>query len=81
MPMFTVERQYLVPVYEHITLEAETAEAACRAAVDEDLHPLGDNPKTDYESSRETCVSGIWAGDAAHDGGCLAIPEDLAVTV
>ena len=62
MPLFTVERQYLVPVYEHLTIEAADAEAACRAAVDEDAHPW-DDPKTDYELARETCVSGVWAGD------------------
>ena len=78
MPLFTVERQYLVPVYEHLTIEAVDADAACHAAVDEDAHPW-DDPKTDYESARETCGSGVWAGAEAHVGDCLAVPEDLAV--
>ena len=80
MPLFTVERQYLVPVYEHLTIEAETAEAACHAAVDEDAHPWGHNVKTDYESSRATTISGLWSGAQAHVGECLTIPTELEVT-
>ena len=32
MPKFVFERQYLVPMYQHIVVEAETLEAACKKA-------------------------------------------------
>ena len=29
MPKFVIERQYLVPMYQHIVVEAESLEKAC----------------------------------------------------
>jgi hypothetical protein len=37
MPKFVFERQYLVPMYQHIVVEAETLEAACELAVSDDI--------------------------------------------
>ena len=37
MPKFVIERQYLVPMYQHILVEAETFEAACELAVSDDI--------------------------------------------
>ena len=33
MPKLVTERQYLVPMYQHVVVEAETYEAACELAV------------------------------------------------
>ena len=51
-----IERQYLVPVYEHVIVEAQDFETACRDALDEIKQPWGDDTKTDYESSRPTTI-------------------------
>ena len=32
MPKFVIERQYLVPMYQHIVVEAENLEKACKKA-------------------------------------------------
>jgi len=70
MTTFTIERSYLVPVYQHITVEAGDVTGACAAALDEDAHPW-DNDKVDYESARETTVTGAWTGPAAYEGPSL----------
>ena len=57
MQMFTIERSYLVPVYQHVTVEADDAASACTAALDEGVHPW-DNDKVDYENARETTATG-----------------------
>ena len=79
MPMFTVERSYLVPVYQHVTVEADDVAAACTAALDEAAHPW-DNDKVDYESARETSVTAAWTGPTAYEGPCLLadLPKDQA---
>lgn len=85
MPTFTIERQYMVPVFQHITLEADTAEAAMREALDEDKHDWdeGAGAKTDYESARETYVSACWAGDEAYpmeeSEGTIGVREGFAI--
>ena len=56
MPRFVIERQYLVPVYERILVEAPTFEEACRKALDDIEEPWGDNAETDYESARPTTI-------------------------
>lgn len=56
MPRYVIERQYLVPVYEHIVVEAPDFEAACRRALDEVDEPWGDSVETDYESARPTTI-------------------------
>ena len=56
MPRFVIERQYLVPVYEHILVEAPTFEEACRKALDDIEEPWGDSAETDYESARPTTI-------------------------
>jgi hypothetical protein len=56
MPRFIIERQYLVPVYEHILVEAPSLEAACLSALDDINHPWGDDAKVDYESARSTTI-------------------------
>jgi hypothetical protein len=53
---YIIERQYLVPVYEHILVEAPNFEAACRKALDDIEEPWGDNVETDYEGARPTTI-------------------------
>jgi hypothetical protein len=36
MPKFVIERQYLVPMYQHIVVEAENLEEACKTAITDD---------------------------------------------
>ena len=38
MPRYIIERQYLMPVYQHLAIEAPDFEAACREAMDERKH-------------------------------------------
>jgi hypothetical protein len=56
MPRFVIERQYLIPVYEHILVEAPNLGKACRKALDDIEEPWGDNAETDYESARATTI-------------------------
>jgi hypothetical protein len=37
MPKFVIERQYLVPMYQHSVVEAENLETACEMAVSDDV--------------------------------------------
>jgi hypothetical protein len=55
MPRYIIERQYLLPVYQHLALEAPDLESACREALDDTKHDWED-AKEDYESSRPTTI-------------------------
>jgi len=79
MPMFTVERSYLVPVYQHVTVEAADVGTACTAALDEVANPW-ENDKVEYEIARETSVTGAWTGPTAYEGPCrlAGLPKDQA---
>jgi hypothetical protein len=37
MPMFVIERQYLVPMYQHIVVEAQNREEACKKGISVDI--------------------------------------------
>ena len=37
MPKFVIERQYLVPMYQHIIVEADNLEEACEKADSDDI--------------------------------------------
>ena len=37
MPKFVIERQYLVPMYQHIVVEAENLEEACKKGISDDI--------------------------------------------
>ena len=37
MPKFVIERQYLVPMYQHIVVEAENLEDACKKGISDDI--------------------------------------------
>src|SRR6266851_9256573 len=57
MPRYIIERQYLLPVYEQLLIEAPTFEAACREALDEIAHPWNEDAKEDYESARPVTLT------------------------
>jgi hypothetical protein len=57
MPRYVIERQYLLPVYEHLLIEAPDFETACREALDEIAHPWSENAKDDFESARATTIT------------------------
>ena len=57
MPRYVIERQFLVPMYEHIFVEAPSLAEACRRAVDDYAEPWGeDGAKIDYDNARSTTI-------------------------
>ncbi|HYU12586.1 MAG TPA: hypothetical protein VEK82_08415 [Stellaceae bacterium] len=57
MPRYVVERQFLVPMYEHIFVEAPDLETACRQALDDFAQPWSDDAKLDWDGARDTTVA------------------------
>jgi hypothetical protein len=57
MPRYVIERQFLVPVFEHIFVEAPDLETACREAMDDGVQPWGDHSKMDFDNSRAVTVT------------------------
>ena len=55
MPKFAIERQYLVPMYQHIVVEAETLEEACKKAISDDTD--WDTQEMDCDSARATTIT------------------------
>jgi hypothetical protein len=55
MPKYVIERQFLIPVYQHLVVEADTPEEACGEAIERDW----DDAVDDYESARETTITAI----------------------
>ena len=55
MPRYVIERQYLLPVYQHLAVEAPDLDTACREALDDGEHDWED-AQEDYESSRPTTI-------------------------
>jgi hypothetical protein len=55
MPKYVIERQYLVPMYQHIVVEAETLEAACKKAISDDID--WGSQEMDCDSARATTIT------------------------
>jgi hypothetical protein len=55
MPKFLIERQYLVPMYQHIVVEAETLEEACKKGISDDID--WDTQEMDCDSARATTIT------------------------
>jgi capsid protein len=55
MPKYVIERQYLVPMYQHIVIEAETFEAACQLAMSDDIS--WDSQEMDCDNARATTLT------------------------
>jgi hypothetical protein len=55
MPKFVIERQYLVPMYQHLVVEAEDLDAACKGAISDDID--WDTQEMDSDSARATTIT------------------------
>jgi hypothetical protein len=55
MPKFVIERQYLVPMYQHIVVVAETLEEACTKAISDDID--WDTREMDCGRARATTIT------------------------
>ena len=55
MPKFVIERQYLVPMYQHIVVEAETLEEACTKGISDDID--WDTQEMDSDGARATTLT------------------------
>jgi hypothetical protein len=94
MPRYVIEREFLVPVYEHVLVEAANLEDACREALDEHRCPWGDDSEMAYDDARPIVITQVveQAGDAIDRGTLsdllyhsglelLPIPADVAQEV
>ena len=54
---YAIQRQYLLPVYQHLVIEADTVEQACQIATGGTYD--WDTSEQDYDSCRETMVEAI----------------------
>ena len=59
MPKFVIERQYLVPMYQHLVVEAESFETACELAMSDDI--CWDSQEMDCDNARATTLTGAKA--------------------
>ena len=57
MPKFVIERQYLVPMYQHIAVEAENLEEACKTGISDDID--WDSQEMDCDGARRTTSASI----------------------
>jgi hypothetical protein len=57
MPRYVIERQYLLPVYEQLLIEAPSLDAACREALDEEAHPWSEDAKEDFDTAGPVIVT------------------------
>jgi hypothetical protein len=55
MPKFVIERQYLVPMYQHIVVEAENLKEACKKGISDDID--WDTQEMDSDSARATTIT------------------------
>ena len=55
MPKFVIERQYLVPMYQHIVVEAEHLETAYKRGISDDIG--WDTQKMDCDGARKTTIT------------------------
>jgi hypothetical protein len=57
MPKFVIERQYLVPMYQHIVVEAETLDEACKNGISDDID--WDTQEMDSDGARRTTITSV----------------------
>ncbi|MEX2745774.1 hypothetical protein [Rhizobium mongolense] len=75
MPDFTIETTYHLPVFRYRTYAAETVEAACRAAVEDNDWAIAEK---DYDSSGEVHITGVWEGaHSAYTGPSIPVPSQF----
>jgi hypothetical protein len=66
MTRYVIERQFCVPVFEHIMIEAPDLISACTAALDEIAQPWGEHSTLCYEDARSVTVAQV-----------VELPDDL----
>jgi hypothetical protein len=54
-PKFVIERQYLVPMCQHIVVEAENLEEACKRGISDDID--WDTQEMDSDGARKTTLT------------------------
>jgi hypothetical protein len=70
MPKFVIERQYLVPMYQHIVVEADNLEEACKKGISDDID--WDTQEMDCDGARATTITAVkivppaYEADRAH---------------
>jgi hypothetical protein len=69
MPKFVIERQYLVPMYQHIVLEAETLDEACKKAISDDIG--WDTQEMDSDGARATTLTNVKVIPDGYDADSL----------
>jgi hypothetical protein len=52
---FVIERQYLAPMYQHIVVEAENLEEACKKGISDDID--WDTQEMDSDGARATTIT------------------------
>ena len=57
MPRYIIERQYFVPKFEHIMIDAPTFEDACRQAVDDLSQLWSEEAELCFDDARPTTVT------------------------
>ena len=75
MPKFVIERQYLVPMYQHIAVEAESLEEACKKGISDDID--WDTQEMDSDGSRRTTITSV---KLVPDGYDVDLKTELIVT-
>ncbi len=55
MPKFVFERQYLVPMYQHVVVAAESFDEACELALSDDIS--WDSQEMDCDNARATTLT------------------------
>lgn len=60
MRRFTLTRQYLLPLYQHLVIEAQTLEQACEKAIE---HSHRGGSREDYDNAREMTIECAAAGE------------------
>ena len=55
MLKFVIERQYLVPMYQHIVVQAENLEEACKKGISDDID--WDTQEMDCDGARATTLT------------------------
>lgn len=56
MPKYVIERQYLLPIYQRLVVEADSVEEACQKAID---HDDWLDTEEDGEGARATTVAAL----------------------
>jgi len=67
MPKFTLERQYLLPVYQTVVVEAPDLATACKLAIKDEDGKGGwlswDGAEQDYDNARATVITAAVLGE------------------